>query len=92
MVTITLTADLFWGYISTWLICYGNTHYGVDRMLSEDLKSLFGWITNSKMLINVKKSSVMWFSVRPLQSVTLSSIYVCGWTYTLVCGYPEAFG
>ena len=43
-------------------------------MLSEDLKSLSRWITNSKML----KSSVMWFSVRPLQSVTLPSIHVDG--------------
>ena len=62
----------------TCLICCGDTHHDVDRMLSKDLKSLSRWITNSKMLINVKKSSVMWFSVRPLGSVTLPSIYVDG--------------
>ena len=60
----------------TCLICYGNTHHDVDRMLCEDLKSLSSWITNSKMLINVNKSSVMWFGVRPLKSITLPTIYV----------------
>ena len=62
----------------TCLICYGNTYHDVDEMLCEDLKSLSSWITNSKMLINVIKSCVMWFSVRPLRSITLPTIYVDG--------------
>ena len=47
-------------------------------MLCEDLKSLSRLITNCKMLINVKKSSMMWFGVRPFKSVTSPSIYVDG--------------
>ena len=51
----------------TCLICCGSTHL--------DLQSLSGWIANSKVFINIKRSSVMWFSVRPLQSVTYISIF-----------------
>lgn len=57
----------------TCLICCGNTHHDVAQMLSEDLKYLSGWIVNSKMLINIKKSSV-----HPFQSVTLPPITVDG--------------
>ena len=50
-------------------------------MLSKNLKSLSAW--NSKMLINNKKSSLMWFNVCSSRSATLPPIAVDG--HSLVC-------
>ena len=43
----------------TTLICSGDT---CEKKLSHDLELISKWISQSKMQLNVKKSSVMWFS------------------------------
>ena len=53
------------------LICCGDNHTQVKDSLCSDLASLAGWITASKMQVNVEKSSVMWFSVRSSKSSTV---------------------
>ena len=48
----------------TCLICQGESPAIVGAHLNADLCLLSTWIHNSKMQFNLKKSSVMWFSVR----------------------------
>ena len=59
------------------LICSGTDFAEVHRCLTEDLQSLSAWITQSKMKLNMAKSSVMWF--RPKVSVTeqIPAVYTC---------------
>ena len=45
----------------TALICSGTDFAEVHRCLTEDLHSLSTWLTQSKMKLNIAKSSVMWF-------------------------------
>ena len=52
----------------TALICSGIDLAEVHRGLTEDLQSLSAWIAQSKMKLNIAKSSVMWF--KPKVSVT----------------------
>ena len=52
----------------TCLICYGDDYTQVRDFLSSDLDSLARWIATSKMQVNVKKSHMMWFSVKPFNS------------------------
>ena len=48
----------------TCLICSGDSTDAVAKMLKDDLCDLSQWITISKMKLNLKKSSVMWFSIK----------------------------
>ena len=60
----------------TALICSGIDFAKAHRCLTEDLQSLSAWITQSKMKLNIAKSSVMWF--RPKVSITeqIPAVYV----------------
>jgi len=49
---------------NTCLICSGDSAGAVAQMLQEDLCVLSQWIMTSKMKLNLKKSSVMWFSIK----------------------------
>ena len=51
----------------TCIICSGRTRKEVSEMLCSDLCSLSSWIRDSHMEINVKKSNIMWFSVRSIK-------------------------
>ena len=55
----------------TCLICCGHNHTQVKDSLCSDLGSLVRWIATSKMQVNVKKSSVLWFSVKSCKSSTV---------------------
>ena len=55
----------------TCLLCYGDDHTQVRDFLSSDLDSLATrWIAASKMQVNVKKSHMIWFSVKSFNSPT----------------------
>ena len=45
----------------TVLLCSGANPRDVHWLLSEDLFCLTRWISQSKMRLNIEKSSVMWF-------------------------------
>ena len=63
----------------TALLCSGaNPRDVVHRMLSEDLLCLTRWISQSKMWLNLEKSSVMWFRPRSLINSALEDIVVDG--------------
>ena len=47
------------------LICSVDSADAVAHMLQEDICVLSQWIMSSKMKLNLKKSSVMWFSIKP---------------------------
>jgi len=49
----------------TCLICSGDSAGTVAQMLQEDLHVLSQWIMTSKVKLNLNKSSVMWFSIKP---------------------------
>ena len=63
----------------TCLVCCGDR---VSKMLSDDLSSLSSRIAASRMQVNVRKSSVMWFRIRqpkarvssPLDGSSLSCV------------------
>ena len=46
-------------------ICSGDSCVTIGRFLQDDLRDLSKWIKMSKMELNLKKSSVMWFSIKP---------------------------
>ena len=46
----------------TTLICSGDTCEEVEKNLSHDLVLISKWISQSKMWLNVNKSSAIWFS------------------------------
>ena len=45
----------------TALICSGSTLDVVHQCLSDDLSCLLSWVKQSKMRLNIEKSSIMWF-------------------------------
>ena len=47
------------------LICSGDSPVTVAKILQDDLHDLSKWIEMSRMKLNLKKSSVMWFSIKP---------------------------
>ena len=51
--------------IATCLICSGDSPVTVAKILQDDLHDLSKWIEMSRMKLNLKKSSVMWFSIKP---------------------------
>ena len=53
----------------TCLICSADSPTKVTAMLQDDINALSQWITMSKMKLNLKKSSIMWFSIRPFTTV-----------------------
>ena len=59
-------------------LCSSANPRDVHRLLSEDLLCLSHWISQSKMLFNIEKSSVMWFRPRPLINSPLEDIVVDG--------------
>ena len=62
----------------TALLYSGTTPGDVHRLLSEDLSCLTHWISQSKMRLNIEKSSVMWFQPRSLVNSPLEDIVVDG--------------
>ena len=48
----------------TCLICSAESSTAVAAMLQDDLNALSQWIVMSKMRLNLKKSSVMWLSIK----------------------------
>lgn len=62
----------------TALLCSGPTPEDVHRLLSEDLLCLTHWISQSKMRLNIEKSSVMWFRPRSLADSSLEDVVVDG--------------
>ena len=58
------------------LVCCGDR---VSKMLSDDLSSLSSWIAASRMQVNVRKSSVMWFRIRQYKArVSSPPVYLDG--------------
>ena len=55
----------------TTLICSGNSFVDVASCMNDYLDHLCRWITQSKMQLNCSKSSVMWFSVKPICTAAL---------------------
>ena len=49
----------------TCLICSGESPTAVNATLLDDLNVLSQWIILNKMQLNLKKSSIMWFSIKP---------------------------
>ena len=60
----------------TTLICSGATPSLAAISMNTQLQLLHKWITNSKMILNLEKSSVMWFRVGSKQSSEFPSISV----------------
>ena len=60
----------------TALLCSDASARDVHQMLSEDLLCLTHWISQSKMWLNLEKSSVMWFRPRSLINSPLEDIVV----------------
>ena len=52
----------------TTLICSGYTCEEVEKKLSHNLELISKWISQSKMRLNINKSSVMWFSSKHSKS------------------------
>ena len=52
-------------------------------MLQDDLNALSQWIVMSKMRLNLNKSSVMWFSIRP--SAAAVPHVMVGGSFSVVC-------
>ena len=52
----------------TCIICSGKTHKEVSNMLCTDLCSLYSWVRDSHMEVNVRKSNVMWFNVQSVKT------------------------
>ena len=68
----------------TCLICSAKSPSAVAAMLQDGLNALFQWIVMSKMRLNLKKSSVMWFSIKP--SAAAVPRVMDGWRYCSFCG------
>jgi len=58
----------------TALICSGTSVDDVHKCLTEDLQSLCLWIKQSKMKLNIAKSSVMWFTPKVAANEPSSSV------------------
>ena len=57
----------------------GENHDTVKKRLSSDLQRIQSWIASSRMRLNVKKSSIMWFTPKQASSVVLPPILVDGY-------------
>ena len=75
----------------TCLICAGDTSDIVAKTLQDDLTTLSGWVTESKMQLNIKKSSIMWFGIKR-SVVSLPSITVNDIRTSIFCAEAEIFG
>jgi len=62
----------------TALICSGTSTEEVHRCLSADLQSLSSWITQSKIKLNITKSSVMWFTLKNFTTEAIPTVCVGG--------------
>ena len=51
----------------------------VKKRLNSDLQRIQSWVVSSRMRLNVKKSSIMWFSPKQASSVALPPILVDGY-------------
>ena len=65
----------------TCLICSAESPSAVAAML---LNALFQWIVMSKMRLNLKKSSVMWFSIKP-SAAAVPRVMVGDTALSVVC-------
>ena len=68
----------------TCLICSAESPSAVAAMLQDDLNSLSKWIVMSKMRLNLKKSSVMWFSTKP-SAAAVPRVMVGDTALSVVC-------
>ena len=75
-----MTGSLIQYADDTALLCSGANPRDVHQLLSEDLFCLANshWISQSKMRLNIEKSSVMWFRPRSLINSPLEDIVVNG--------------
>ena len=78
-----LSSQLFCGCLlqyadDTALICSGPTLNVVHQQLSDDLTRLLSWVKQSKMQLNIEKSSIMWFQPRSLSHVSPPNVVVDG--------------
>ena len=60
----------------TALICAGSTLSVVHQQLCDDLSRLLSWVNQSKMQLNIEKSSIMWFRPRSLLTVSPPDVVV----------------
>ena len=60
----------------TTLICLGTDFDSVKNQLSYDLSLVYNWISASRLQLNIKKSSVMWFTPKPSKNVSHPIILV----------------
>jgi len=60
----------------TTLICSGSDFDSVKIQLTHDLSLVHNWKSTSRLQLNSKKSSVMWFTPKPLKNVSCPSIVV----------------
>ena len=58
------------------LICSSTDFAEVHQCLTEDLQSLSAWITQSKMKLNIAKSSVMWFGPKVFATKQIPAVHV----------------
>ena len=68
----------------TCIICSAESPGAVTAMLQDDLNVLSQWIVMSKMRLNLKKSSVMWFSIKP-SAVAVPPVMVGDAALSVVC-------
>ena len=62
----------------TALICSGSTLDVVHQCLSDDLSCLLSWVKQSKMQLNIEKSSIMWFRNRSLSHISPPDVVIDG--------------
>ena len=60
----------------TALICSAASPEVTHQLLSEDLLRLTRWITQSRMRLDVEKSSVMWFRPQSSNNSLLSDVVI----------------
>ena len=59
----------------TAIICTGNNYSDVQRQMCENLHLISNWITGSKMKLNVKKSSIMWYKPKSVNNDELPPVF-----------------
>ena len=62
----------------TALICSGSTLDVVHQCLSDDLSCLLSWVRQSKMQLNIEKSSIMWFRNCSLSHISPPDVVIDG--------------
>ena len=58
--------------------CSGPTLNAVHQYLSDDLSRLLSWIKQSKMWLNIEKSSIMWFRPHLLSHLSPPDVAIDG--------------